>query len=102
MSQTGVAETTALLGSAPARFLKELDPMKSRVLAHDLKALPAIEQVSGTGLVLAGLPRDYRAVAVPSGYMVMYRHLTDVEKKERHQPVDQDVVLVADIQPLVK
>lgn len=92
---TGVRHSKPFLASASAQYLKGLEPGDAKVVVSELKSIAGLERTMETRS-LRGLD-GYRSTALPSGQVVIYRWLTDVEAKEMGVPSDEDGVLVADI-----
>lgn len=93
----------AYVAEDASQLLKRLDSDTARVIADQLKSLPDIEDVAGSTLVLPGLPEGYRAVALPSGYLAIYRKLSDAESEGISGGLSpgEDAYLVADLVPLM-
>ncbi len=98
-----IREARPYLAETVARTLKGLDADTARVVAEELKSLPTIESMARSTLALPGLEEGYKAVALPSGYLAVYRQLSDAEAKEMpggYSP-DEDSYLVADLVSLM-
>ena len=96
-----VLEAYAFVARKAARVLREVDDLSASALAIELHSLPTLEATNRLAPV-RDLPTGYRALTLPSGYLVLYRRLTPVEIKDvTGDYTDRDAYLVADLVRLV-
>ncbi|HWS47640.1 MAG TPA: hypothetical protein VN636_17395 [Acidimicrobiia bacterium] len=97
----GTAPMRAFVAKPAAKQLRRTDDGMANALAQELQALPTLEEASRRPPI-GGLPAGYRSLALPSGYVVLYRRLTPVElNRATGHYADQDAYLVADLVPVI-
>jgi hypothetical protein len=90
-------EAYAFVARKAARTLRDVDDQTAAALAVELQSLPTLEATSRMAPI-KGLPRAYRSLTLPSGYLVLYRRLTPVEiRNVTGGYADRDAYLVADL-----
>ena len=72
------------LGESSADFLRTLDPITANELVRELEALPALEAASASVISIPDPHGDYRALAVPSGFAVVYRNTVQARNRLHH------------------
>jgi hypothetical protein len=81
--------------------LRHAESETAGAVTRELQALPTLELTSQVA-PLSDVAAGYRALTLPSGYMVMYRRLTPVEIKDSTGMYNEvDSYLVADLVPLI-
>jgi len=91
-----VETVRSYLAADAAAALKKMPPETSRAIAEELKSIPVLEGTStGSTMRIPGLDRpDYRALTLPSGYVVIYRRLSEQEVKEMGDtPLDENYLV---------
>jgi hypothetical protein len=92
-----VVEAYPFVARKVARVLRQLDDLSAQAVAIELASLPTLE-ASNRLAPIRDLPTGYKALALPSGYLVLYRRMTPVEIKDvTGDYVDRDAYLVADL-----
>ena len=86
------------LGDPAASFIKALSQSDADHLIEELRNLPVIESAAASVTYVPNTKDEYRAIVVPSGYLVIYRKFRLGEAPEG---VDyNNGYLIADIQPM--
>jgi hypothetical protein len=93
---TDIPRAKPYLGDPAAEFIQNLGPVDANRLVEELEAIPALEQASASVTYVPGTKERYRALVVPSGYMIVYRKLLPGEVPG----ADDGGYLVADIEPM--
>jgi hypothetical protein len=91
-------EVEPFLSEASVRVLSSLEPDVAQAVKAQLKRLSVLESAAEGGVSVVGLGEEYRALALPSGFLAIYRHLTPEESKELFD--GSDAVLVVDLRPM--
>lgn len=95
-------EAKAYVASSAASILKGMDATLARHIAAELKDLPTLEGEAVSPVSIPGIGDGYRGIVLPSGYLAVYRELSDLEKKEMPGGYSADpAYLVADLVLLV-
>jgi len=91
----------AFVADAAKNHLRGVDEDLMRALTKELESLPTLEETSQIA-PLDEVPAGYQCITLPSGYVVLYRHLTPVEiRRATGRYGDQPGYLIADLLPLV-
>ena len=95
---TDIQRAKPYLGEPAADFIKTLNEPDATTLKTELRHLPLIESAAASVTYVPNTRDEYRAIVLPSGYLVVYRKFRAGEAPEG---VDyNDGYLVADIQPM--
>lgn len=98
MKMTDTQRARPYLGEPAADFIKALNPTDAETLKTELRHLPLIESAAASVTTVPGTRDEYRALVLPSGYLIIYRKFRLGELPEG---ADQnDAYLIADIQPM--
>lgn len=95
---TDTQKAKPFLGEPAADFLNTLAEPDATTLRTELRHLPLIESAAASVTYVPNTRNEYRAIVLPSGYLVTYRRFRAGEAPEG---VDyRDGYLIADIQPM--
>jgi hypothetical protein len=86
------------LGEPAEEFIRTLDDRDADILKTELRHLPLIEAAAASVTSVPNTKDEYRAIVLPSGYLVVYRKFRVGEAPAGVDP--QDGYLIADIQPM--
>jgi hypothetical protein len=95
---TDTQKAKPFLGDPAAGFIKTLNQRDADHLIEELRKLPVIESAAASVTYVPNTKDEYRALVVPSGYLIIYRKLRLGEAPEGVEY--DDGYLIADIQPM--